>query len=74
MGFGRFPVARAVLTASGEIGAYCSPRPSQVRVNGSRVPVVYDEATGMLTVSLERSAEQVELSVRWPRGATSRSS
>lgn len=66
-GFGRPATARAVLRATGEFGAFCSPRPRQVRVNGSRVPYEFDETSGLLTVKLTRETKLVELSVRWRR-------
>ena len=69
-GFGRAPTARVVLRATGEFGAFCSPQPHQVRVNGAKVPFTYDHASRLLTVKLERDTKPVELNVGWRRFET----
>jgi raffinose synthase len=63
------PQARVGLSASGNFGAYCDPRPRAVRVEGQGpVEFEYDEASGMLRVELPRRAESVRLVVDFPRG------
>ena len=68
-GFGpRGATARMVTRASGDVGAYASSRPRQVRANGSVVEFGYNEASGLVTVRLPRSAQLVELTMHWRRG------
>ena len=67
---GRSPQAIVSLSASDTFGAYCSHAPRLVRVDGRQVDdFEYCEATGMLTVTLPRQAEPVELIIDFPRGS-----
>ena len=65
----RAPQARVSLRATGTFGAYCEPRPRQVRLEGRKEPLdfEYDDESGMLSVPLPRSADAAQLIVDFPR-------
>lgn len=61
--------ARVSLRATDTFGAYCEPRPRQVRIEGQREPLEfeYDEASCLLSVAMPRSAEPAQLIIDFPR-------
>ena len=65
--FGRGISATVQLSATGTFGAYCMPEPRAVRLDGQPVEFVYDAASHMLRVPIERAAAEAELVVEFPR-------
>ena len=64
----RPPQARVLLRATDTFGAYCEPRPRQIRLEGQGlVDFLYDEASSMLTVQLPRTVEPAEMVIDFPR-------